>query len=97
MIRSVFAAVDVCFEGFCRFSLYSGVVAWNVTLIPLLLFVMDGMHGTDNTYLTQSTWLCYLLVRFLMVAYNGKQYILDLSLINLLLSFFSSGCVIFIQ
>ena len=41
--------------------------------------------------------MCYRLVQFLMVAYNGKHYTLDVSLIDLLLIAFSSGCVILIE
>ena len=43
------------------------------------------MHEADNTYSIQSTWLCYWMVRFLKVAYNGKHCILDLLLIYCIL------------
>ena len=55
------------------------------------------MHEADNVYSIRSTWLRYRMVRFLTVTYSGKHCILDLSLIDLLLIFFPSGCVILIQ
>ena len=56
----------------------------------IVAFVTGVMHKADNAYLIQSTWLqlCYQLVRFFTVAYNGKYFTLDLSLIDLLLIFF---------
>ena len=33
------------------------------------------MHEADNAYSIWSTWLCYRLVQFLTVAYNGKYFI----------------------
>ena len=44
------------------------------------------MHDADNTYTFQSTRLCYWQVRFLTVSYNGGLNILNLLLINLLVS-----------
>ena len=64
----------------------------NVTPIPLLLFVTNVKHEADNAYSIWSTWLCYWQVGFPKVAYSGKQYILDLSLINSLLSPFIWMC-----
>ena len=45
------------------------------------------MHEVDNAYLIRSNLVVLSAVWFLMVAYNAKHYILNLLLINLLLSF----------
>ena len=56
-------------------------------LLYTIVTVMDVMHEPDNAYSIWSTLSCYWLVQFLMVAYNGKYCILDLSSVDLLLIF----------
>ena len=73
MVRSYFKTVDLMLWRFRRFSGFEGCSNWNVTLVPLQLFVTGVMHEADNAYRIRSTWLCYRLVQFLTVAYNAKH------------------------
>ena len=40
---------------------------------------MGVLHEAGSAYSIKSNWLCYQLVRFFMVTYNGKHCIMNLS------------------
>ena len=63
-----------------RLPQFTGFVTSDVIVIPLSLFLTCAIHEADNEGLIQSTWFCYWMAPFLTVAYNGKHYILVLSL-----------------
>ena len=41
------------------------ILSLGISIFKSLVLIMDVMHKADNAYSTQSTWLCYQLVRFL--------------------------------
>ena len=71
-------------------------VTWSVILTPLQLFLTGVMYEADNAYSIQST----VVLSAGPISHGSLQRIclnLDLLLIDLLLVFFPSGCVILIQ
>ena len=76
MIRSLLNTADLCCESFVDF--YD---------LQDLSLRMTLYYHCDNAYSIRSTGLCYRLIPFLTVAYNGKHCTMDLSLIDLVLIF----------